>query len=208
MTTNMRSFRLILIAAFTIFLSSLSPAQAATTGYFSLNSSRTYAPGQKVSINMWAQDVKTLEFRVYRVNDPVKFFFDLGDVHQFGGRAPKPPHKLTRLEQFHNWKHSIFVWIRNFFRAQFTAENRQTIRQKRSQAEQQPQSSAQIFAQIPLLNSQQLVATWRQNISPGRYRWESENVAIPVQDRGVYLIEATDGKLRAYTIVIVSQMAL
>ena len=204
----MRFSRAILAAAFVILLSSFSIAQAERPGFFALNSSRTYSPGQKVSIDMWAQNVETLEFRVYRVNDPVKFFADLGDMHQFGGRAPRPPHKLIWLERFHNWKHGIFVWIRDFFRAQFTAENRQEIRQQSSQAKQQPQTTAQIFAQIPLLNSQQLVATWRQNPGSSRQRWESENVAIPVKERGIYLIEATDGKLRAYTIVIVSQMAL
>lgn len=203
----MRTLRAVAFAGL-VALSSLLFAQAEKPGYFSLNSSRTYAPGQKISIDMWAQNVDTLEFRVYRVNDPVKFFVDLGDAHQFGGRAPRPPHKLTWLERFHNWKHGIFVWIRDFFRAQFTAENRSTIRQERSQAKQQPQTPMQVFAQIPILNSQQLVATWRQNLISGRERWESENVAVPVKDRGVYLIEATDGKLRAYTIVIVSQMAL
>ena len=116
----MRSFRV--IGAFIIFscigLSSSAFAQEEKTGYFSLNSSRTYAPGQKVSIDMWAQNVDTLEFRVYRVNDPVKLFVQLGDAHQFGGRAPRPPHKLTWLERLHSWKRDIFVWIRDFFRAQ------------------------------------------------------------------------------------------
>ena len=86
----MRSFRVIGLAAF-IILSSVLFAQEEKTGFFSLNSSRTYPPGQKVSIDMWAQNVETLEFRVYRVNDPVKFFAQLGDAHQFGGRAPRPP---------------------------------------------------------------------------------------------------------------------
>jgi uncharacterized protein YfaS (alpha-2-macroglobulin family) len=203
----MRSFRAI---AMMLFLIAASPLFAGEEkpGYFSLNSSRTYAPGQNVSIDMWTQNVEMLEFRVYRVSDPVKFFTDLGDAHQFGGQAPRPPHKLTWLEQFHNWKHGIFAWIRDFFRGQFTAENRQTMRERRSQATQQPQSPAQVFAQIPVLNQQQLVATWRQHVVSGRERWETESVAIPVKDRGVYLIEATDGKLRAYTIVMVSQMGL
>jgi uncharacterized protein YfaS (alpha-2-macroglobulin family) len=196
----------VVLAVFMLF--SLSVRAQEPAGYFSLNSSRTYAPGQKVSVDMWAQNVDTLEFRVYRVNDPVKFFTDLGDAHQFGGRAVPPPHKLTWLERFHNWKHSIFVSVRDFFRVQFTSENRHAIREARSQAKQQKQTAAQTFAQIPLLNAQQLVATWKQNVPSGRERWESENIAIPVKDRGVYLIEATDGKLRAYTIVIVSQMAI
>src|SRR4051812_29628750 len=198
--------RAVVLAVF--ILLSLSVCAQEQAGFFSLNSSRTYAPGQKVSVDMWAQNVGTLEFRVYRVNDPVKFFTDLGDAHQFGGRAVPPPHKLTWLERFHNWKHGLFARIRDFFRAQFTPENRQAIREKRSEGKQQKQTAAQTFAQIPLLNSQQLVATWKQNVPSGRERWESENVAVPVKDRGVYLIEATDGKLRAYTIVIVSQMAI
>ena len=74
----MRFRRAILPAAFVILLSSFLFAQEEKAGFFSLNSSRTYAPGQKVSIDMWAQNVETLEFRVYRVNDPVKFFVDLG----------------------------------------------------------------------------------------------------------------------------------
>src|SRR4051812_26755002 len=203
--TDMRH-RAALLAVF--ILCSLSVCAQEQAGYFSLNSSRTYAPGQKVSVDMWAQNVDTLEFRVYRVNDPVKFFTDLGDAHQFGGRAVPPPHKLTWLERFHNWKHGLFARIRDFFRAQFTPENRQAIREKRSEGKQQKQTAAQTFAQIPLLNAQQLVATWKQNVPSGRERWESENVGVPVKDRGVYLIEATDGKLRAYTIVIVSQMAI
>ena len=177
-------------------------------GYFSLSTNRTYAPGQKATIDVWAQRVDTLEFRVYRVNDPVKFFLDLGDIHQFGGRVPPPPHKLTAIERFHNWKHDIFISIRDFFRAQFTAENRHTIREQRSAGKQQKQSPAQTFAQIPLINSQQLVATFKQPMTGGRARWESETVDVPVKDKGVYLVEATDGKLRAYTIVIVSQMAM
>jgi uncharacterized protein YfaS (alpha-2-macroglobulin family) len=203
----MRACRAVVLPILLI-VSSFLAGQEPKPGYFSLNSSRTYAPGQKVSIDMWAQNVETLEFRVYRVNDPVKFFVDLGDAHQFGGRAPQPPPTLTWLERFHNWKHRIFARIRDSFRAQFSAENRQTIRERRSREKQQSQTVAQLFAQIPVLNSQQLVATWRQDILPGRERWESESVAIPVKDRGVYLIEATDGRLRAYTIVIVSQMAL
>lgn len=195
------------LATFIIF-SSVLLAQDDARSYFSLNSSRTYAPGQKVSVDVWAQNEDTLEFRVYRVNDPVKFFTQLGDAHQFGGRVPPPPRQLTWLEQFHHWKHGIFVSIRDFFRAQFTAENREVIRRQRSEANQHPQSAAQVFAQIPILNPQQLVATWKQNVTSQAYRWQSENVALPVTERGVYLIEATDGKLRAYTIVVVSQMAL
>src|SRR5581483_5930778 len=38
--------------------------------------------------------------------------------------------------------------------------------------------------------------------------WESETVKVPVSDKGVYLVEATNGSLRAYTIVVVTKIAI
>src|SRR5208283_1236017 len=66
---------------------------------------------------------------------------------------------------------------------------------------------AEIYAQVPLLNRQQVVSVWRWLV-PAHERWESQAVNIPISDKGVYLIEATDGKLRAYTIIVVSEIAI
>jgi alpha-2-macroglobulin len=65
----MRSFRVVALATL-IIIGSVGHAREEKQGYFSLNSSQTYVPGQKVSIDVWAQNLDTLEFRVYRVNDP------------------------------------------------------------------------------------------------------------------------------------------
>src|SRR5215475_1156396 len=83
--------------------------------YFSLSSDKTYLPGEKPEVAVYSHHVKQLEFRVYRVNDPVKFFSQLQELHSFGGRGPalpKQPH--TWLEKFHAWKHSLWAWIRDF----------------------------------------------------------------------------------------------
>ncbi|HVZ19190.1 MAG TPA: MG2 domain-containing protein, partial [Terriglobales bacterium] len=204
----MRAHRAVLVPLFLLFACCLFAQEE--SGYFSLTSNKTYAPGQKPTISVWATHADQLEFRVYRVNDPVKFFSRLADPHQFGGRVPQPPHTKTWLERFHDWKHRIFAWIRDFFRHQFTADNRSIIREARTSGEEKkkPQAPAQIFAQIPLINSQQLVATWREPMNRGREYWESSTVTIPVTERGVYLVEATDGKLRAYTIVMVTGIAI
>ena len=85
--------------------------------YFTISSSKTYASGEKPSIQLWGSKVSTLEFRVYRVNDPLKFFAKLQDQHQFGGRAPRVPRQLTWIERFHNWKHELWASVRDFFRA-------------------------------------------------------------------------------------------
>ena len=67
--------------------------------------------------------------------------------------------------------------------------------------------NAAVFAQVPLLNESQLVARWRQE-TPSRYLSDSEAVPVSSLGRGAYLMEATDGTLRAYTILIVSDIGL
>ena len=52
----------------------------------------------------------------------------------------------------------------------------------------------QTYADVPVLNSQQLVAKWEQKHESAN-RWDSSNVAIPVKEKGLYLLEATDGKI-------------
>ena len=88
--------------------------------YFSLTSTSTFGSNGKPRISMSAWNVDTLEFRVYRVNDPLKFFRQLEDPHQFGGAVPKPAHTPTLLERIHGWKHDLRTSIRRGLRAQFT----------------------------------------------------------------------------------------
>src|SRR5437762_10003583 len=106
------------------------PAQDGNQPYFSLSSSKTYAPGEKPGIQMWSQNVDTLEFRVYRVRDPILFFQRLEDVHRFGaGAAPRRNRKeLTFIERFHALKVRARTAVRNGLRAQYTADSREAIR--------------------------------------------------------------------------------
>ena len=60
---------------------------------------------------------------------------------------------------------------------------------------------------LPLLNSQQVVSVWRQNVAHTK-RWESETIPVPVNDKGLYLVEAAHEDLRAYTLVIVTDLTI
>jgi hypothetical protein len=96
---------------------------------FSLTSQRTYLPGEKPEVSVYSHNVNALEFRVYRVNDPVKFFSQMQELHNFGGRAPSMPKQArTWLEKFHAWKHRVWAWVRDFIRAQFSPDSRHKIR--------------------------------------------------------------------------------
>ena len=186
--------------------------------YFSLSTTDTFLPGDKVSIRLSSSGVNALEFRVYKVNDPAAFFERLGDAHNVGHATPKENVAApTPLERFHDWKHHIWVSIRNFLREQFSGESREKIREAQERkanpdaakggktAAKPP--SADLFAQVPLLNSAQLALRWRQEV-PSHFYYEREIVPINSLGKGVYLVEATNGELRAYTVVIVSELGI
>ena len=176
---------------------------------FSLTSQRTYLPGEKPEVSVYSHNVSALEFRVYRVNDPVKFFSQMQELHSFGGRAPSlPKQSRTFLEKFHAWKHRLWAWIRDFVRAQFSPESRQQIRLwQMGGGEKKSGPKVESYAQVPVLNQQQVVSVWNWTV-PSHERWESVSVAVPVSDKGVYLVEATNGTLRAYTIIVITEIAV
>jgi uncharacterized protein YfaS (alpha-2-macroglobulin family) len=176
--------------------------------YFSISTQQTYAPGEKPVVHLWSQNVTTLEFRVYKVTDPQKFFDNLQDFHRFGGAGPRVPHVKTWLERFHEWKYRLWARIRDFIRAQFTPNVRETIRDWRTGNTRSTKGNQVNFAQVPLLNSQQVVAVWRQGVGTATESWRGETIKVDVHDKGLYLVEATNGTLRAYTIVLISEIGV
>jgi hypothetical protein len=184
-------------------------AQDDTKPYFSLSSGKTYGPGDKATIAMWSQNVDALEFRVYRVKDPILFFQKLEDVHRMStSNAPRKAKQLTVIERLHHMKVSARNAVRDGFRAQYTPDTRVAIRNWISPEKAKPTPIPTSFSGLPLLNSQQLVTVWRQNVAQHKQRWESENIPIPVTDKGLYLVEAAHDALRAYTVVIVTDITL
>jgi uncharacterized protein YfaS (alpha-2-macroglobulin family) len=177
--------------------------------YFSLSSSHTFASNSKPSIGVSAWRVDSLEFRVYRINDPVQFFEQLEDPHVFGGRAPQPPRERTLLERIHIWKRGLRADIRRSLRAQFTESPSERVESMfpskaplRSVA-----TKGTHYAEAPLLNPQQLVLSFTEPVrSLGR--WETQTVNVPVTSKGIYLVEAVRGQLRAYTLLMVSDIAM
>ncbi len=85
-------FRKHLAALFLLFCAATLPAAAADSAprSFSLSTSRTFAPGESVKIQLLARNVPEFEFRVYKVRDPEKFFAGLKDPHNFGTQSYLP----------------------------------------------------------------------------------------------------------------------
>ncbi|MGA2194398.1 MAG: MG2 domain-containing protein [Bryobacteraceae bacterium] len=193
----------LLLAAVAIGLS-----QPETQPYFALASSQTFGTHSKpsVSVSSWAVD--SLEFRVYRIEDPLKFFQQLENPHQFGARTPAPPHERTLLERIHIWKRSLRAALQRGLRAQFT-ESPSAHFEKLfpSKSTAQPGGRETHYAEAPVLNAQQLVLSFVQPVQ-SRNRWERHVVPVNVTGKGVYIVEAVKGQLRAYTVLIVSDSVL
>jgi alpha-2-macroglobulin len=173
--------------------------------YFSLASTRTFGSNGQPSVSVGAWNVTSLEFRVYRINDPVKFFAQLEDAHQFGGRVPIPTREPTMLERFHDWKRGIRANIRREVRGQFTEAPSAHIASLRSTPPPSIATKGTQYAEAPLLNAEQLVLTFIQPVQ-SKSRWESQTVNVDVKQKGIYLVEAVHKDLRAYTILMVSDI--
>ncbi|HEX7961726.1 MAG TPA: hypothetical protein VF493_17525, partial [Terriglobales bacterium] len=198
--------RLITIGVFLALLTAI--AEAKSEPYFSLSADRTFLPGEKIKIHLYANSVDALEFRVYKISDPTAFFEQLNDVHGFGEYTQKEQiDKPTAIERFHDWKRSMWIDIRDFFRQQFSTHSRSEIRETSGRARKSTVVNAAVFAQVPILNTKQLVARWKQELPP-RYFSQAQDLPLDSLKKGVYVVEATDGTLRAYTLVIISEMAV
>jgi uncharacterized protein YfaS (alpha-2-macroglobulin family) len=178
---------------------------------FSLSTTRTFAPRESVKIQLMAHNVPELEFRVYKVRDAEKFFAGLKDSHSFGIQNYAPGEQIdqtTFVERLHDFKAHLWFLMRHFFRGQFTDEARDSFREQQGKLGKRSQVvGAAKFAQIPLLNASQLVARWKLETPPALVS-DTQQLPIDGLGAGVYLIEATDGTYKAYTVAIVTSIAV
>ncbi|SPE39149.1 Alpha-2-macroglobulin domain protein [Candidatus Sulfopaludibacter sp. SbA3] len=183
-------------------------SQSEDQPYFALSSNQTFGTHSKPSVSLSAWAVDSLEFRVYRIVDPVRFFQQIENPHEFGARTPAPPHERTLLERIHFWKRSLRASIQRGIRAQFTeSPSAHFEKLLPSKSTPQPGSRDTHFAEAPVLNAQQLVLSFVQPVQ-SHSRWERETVPVRLTAKGVYIVEAVKGELRAYTVLIVSDSVL
>jgi alpha-2-macroglobulin len=210
----MRLRKSLLFVLSLLLASAALPAAAATKDpprSFSLSTSRTFAPGESVKIQLYAKNVPALEFRVYKVKNAEKFFSGLKDIHSFGAQNSSSTERIderTWIERLHDFKADLWWRVRHFFRSQFTDEARDNFRENQGKLGKRSQVvGATEFAQIPLLNQSQLVARWKL-VTPPAIVSETQQLPIDGLASGIYLIEATDGTYKAYTVALVTSIAI
>ncbi|MBA2353961.1 MAG: hypothetical protein H0V80_04740, partial [Acidobacteria bacterium] len=185
------------------------PATAVERPAFSLASAEIFTTRAVPSVTLTFERLGSLDFRVYRVGDPLAFFTTLEEAHTLGSEAYAVPVEQTWLERLGEWKARRRGEVLTFLRRQTSRAYRQQRRAQGDQAtvQRRVQLGLQAFAQVPLLNDKQLVASWRE-ILPRLADADVRRIPIEVKAPGVYLVEAVHGTQLAYNILMVSDVAL
>jgi uncharacterized protein YfaS (alpha-2-macroglobulin family) len=189
--------------------------------FFSLASNRTYGTTERPRLWLSYRDIDSIDFRVYRVKDPLKFFRQLDDPHRFGEdeegefesyyRKRKP----TFLERVRAFKSYFYNGFRDYFRAQLKHEARKSFNQtfrapdelKEAEVQRTPLNVAD-YARVPLLNDDQLVRGWRERLPPLDNEYDRRSIPLGQREPGVYLVEAVNGDLRAFSVAIVTDLTM
>jgi len=177
---------------------------------FGLSTSQVFTTREAPGFFLTFRRVPQLDIRVYRVRDPFAFFAGLKDPHQLGTWDQQPvPQERSWIERLSDWKRRQRSRLRDVARAQVSHGYRSARRvaQDRAVTAQRVQLNVNTFAQVPLLNPDQLVTSWRE-LLPNHRDTEFRRVPLAVTEPGAYVVEAVHEELRAYTIVMVSDVGV
>ena len=182
---------------------------------FSLSTTRTYGTNEKARIYINYQGVDYLDFRVYQVKDPFKFFKQLNDPHRMGeadqGEVSEVAATVDRqpstLEKIRSFKRTVYYRVKDYFRSQLRTEARAAFNDRYRSGEQIAINAAD-YAGVPVLNSSQLRRSFRQILAPLDNDYDTRMVPLEKLESGVYLVEAVKGDQRAYTIAVVTDLTM
>ena len=183
--------------------------------FFSLSSNRTFGTSEKPVLWLDHRGVSSLDFRVYRVNDPQRFFAQLSNPHQMGqdeteqvaNNFSKRKSLLERLRAVKVWAYS---GIRNYFRGQLKHDTRVAFNHefRASEIVNRVPLNVADYAHVPLLNPSQLVTSWREPLPALENEYDRRMIPLGKREAGVYLVEAVADELRAYTVVVITDLAM
>ena len=190
--------------------------------FFSLVTNRSYGTNDRARVWVNYRGLDQLDFRVYRVNDPAKFFKQLDNPHRLGEDEDAPEiaalakRQPTFLERLSAFKSRYYKAVKKYVRAQLQNQSRKSFNQRFRRPDEEadaaanrtPLNVATDFARVPLLNPDQLVSSWREKLPPLEDIYDRRQISLGKREPGVYLVEAVRNDLRAYGIVIVTDLAM
>jgi uncharacterized protein YfaS (alpha-2-macroglobulin family) len=199
-----------LVVALLALAAPVAAQEPPETPAFSLSTSEVFTTRDAPHFYLTFRRIPSLDVRVYKVQDPFAFFAGLRDPHQLGSdNQVFVPQERSPIERLGDWKRSQRAALRDFLRRQLSVQYRaaRTKANDTQQTAQRVQLNVGTFAQVPLLNPDQLVTSWRE-LLPNRRDAEVRRVPLDIRVPGAYVVEAVHDRLRAYTVVMVSDVGL
>jgi uncharacterized protein YfaS (alpha-2-macroglobulin family) len=203
----------IFLVVLSIFLSVPTSLRGARKPQFSLETHRLFVQGEAARIMVESSDLEYLDFRVYRIRDPFSFFAKLKRVHGFGREERRPAPREGFFQRVRDWQFEVQQILRQYLRRHLSPESRRAVK-KSLYGEEDPRPTRTAlrfssFAQVPLLNPDSLVQSWREKFPQSLVRrWYRARVPLDIKDAGVYLVEAIHEDQKAYTVVILSSLGV
>lgn len=183
----------------------LSLALRAQAQYFSLETPKIYSPGEKVVVNLSAENIKgSIFFRVYKIADPVAFFQRQADPHS--------PQQLLNVRE------ANAIDILRASRNRLERDQRQVFRDNMT-----PQTRTDVKNTLGLpafsvatrasrllspLKHYPLVKTWEITEFGSAEEYIYRDLEVEVTEPGAYLIEAFNDRLMAHTAVVISPLGM
>ena len=195
-----------------------NPAAGPPKPFYSLLTNRSYGSNERARVWLNYRDVDSMDFRVYRVNDPAKFFKQLDNPHQLGEDEENEftslyrKRKPTFLEKVRRFKEGFYLRLRDYFRSQLKNSSRRGFNRRFREPEEERVERTPLnvadYARVPLLNPDQMVSSWREKLPPLEEEYDRRAVSLGRREPGVYVVEAVNGDLRAYGVVLVTDLML
>ena len=168
---------------------------ADTDPAFSLSTSQVFTTRDAPHFYLTFRHLPSLDVRVYKVRDPFAFFGGLRDLHQMGTDGPRRRaagaqlHRAARRLETAAARRRCAAFVRGQFSREYRAAR--TAASDRTQTAQRVRLNVNTFAQVPLLNPDQLVTSWRE-LLPDHRDPEVRRVPLEVKEPGAYVVEARD----------------
>ncbi len=196
-----------------------------TSGLFAysdiyLSASHLYSPEEKTEINLEAYGIDKVYFRLYKIENPTKFFASQKNLH-----SPKVRQNKDAVNLFHMIQGISERAKRNsryLAREMLSEESRISIRDyiglPNLEKTDKEIRKAVVQGSVPKLKGYPLLKEWtfkfvkKKKSNDDYYSYNNsyhyETVDLGIDEPGVYLVEAYYGTKVAYTPVVVSNISL
>ncbi len=181
---------------------------------FNLFTDNSFSVGETPRIRLSSRNLKEVDFRIYKIDEPLAFFQSQNDPHQIQNPDPAVTGKTVQ-EAVEKTSSAGASWFRRIARQMFSTETRKKILDMmpflRSEEKPAPTVHTEHDPYAPL-NQKNLVESWTEKIeaqqAEDEWYWDYKDIELKMKDPGVYLIEGISktSNRRAYTMAILSDI--